>query len=97
MSKVILDLDLGYYSENGVNLLCMEKQINMTQCQIYSCEIGINLSQHKILREKGQNVVQSALSVKNTQTEYRAKKIRLFVLTLRENEDVPHLHSRDCV
>ena len=32
MSKVILDLDLGYYSENGVNLLCMEKQINMTQC-----------------------------------------------------------------
>ena len=33
MSKVILDLDLGYYSENGVNLLCMEKQINMTQCQ----------------------------------------------------------------
>ena len=39
----------------------------------FTPEIGISLSQYEILREKGQNVVQSALSVKNTQTEYRAK------------------------
>ena len=51
-------------------------------------EIGISLSQYEILREKGQSVIQSALSVKNTQIEYRPTKIRLFILTLSENKDV---------
>ena len=36
MSKVILDL--GYYSVYGVNLLCRDNEINMTQCQKFSCQ-----------------------------------------------------------
>ena len=42
MSKVILDL--GYYSVFGVNLLCMEKQINMQSVSDGSCTVHPELA-----------------------------------------------------
>ena len=49
MSKVILDL--GYYSVYGVNLLCRDNEINMTQCHTVTSTIS-HTNSTKLLKPK---------------------------------------------